>query len=404
MSLTDSLRSATFNPEAEKALAADKEKANKVIDEINRGLDNTEAIFTSLASKPYTPKWTLQQVEKTIKDARAWLQKNPNASEQVYRAKLNELTKQGGQTLEINTYLYALQSFEKIMKYMITEWLEAKKMLTKADREKYKEYYEELRAFNKKIQNDPKLVDIKIFYNRFSRDVETFSKSKGIWDSTGVLIQTALRNPDKFEEDIGSLERQAEETKKVEDEKFSFQRFTKKVSATAGSVIGGLFYVMFCLVVGMLAANQAIGREPAYRILYFIYGAIFAPILVFYYIYLWFNNKAPKIYTLLPITQTVAETTIGRFLLFPFAYQEDKVARDLLVEFLTQSADLVGAAFDPKSLGSIGKQVETVAENLKNLTEKAAEATEEAAKEAAKSLPSLNSLRVNALKPNLPSS
>jgi hypothetical protein len=402
MSLTDSLRSATFNPEAEKALVAEREKANKVVDEINRGLDKTEAVFTSLASKPYTPKWTLQQVEKTIKDTRAWLQKNPNASEQVYRAKLTEVTKEGGQTLEINTYLYALQSFEKIMNYIITQFLEAKKMLTKADREQYKTYYEELRAFNKKIQTNPNLVDIKIFYNRFSREVETFSKSKGIWDSTGVLLQTALTNPDKFEQDIGSLEKQAEEIKKVDDEKFSFQRFTKKVSATAGSVIGGLFYVMFCLVIGMLAANQAIGREPAYRILYFIYGAIFAPILVFYYIYLWFNSKAPKIYTLLPITQTVAETTIGKFFLFPFAYTEDKVSRDLLVDFMTKSAEMVGGSFDPTSLGSIGKQVETVAENLKNLTATAVDAT--AAKEAAKSLPSLTSLRVNALKPNTPSS
>ena len=104
---------------------------------------------------------------------------------------------------------------------MITQWLEAKKMLTKADREKYKAYYDELVAFNKKIKDDPKLVDIKIFYNRFSREVETFSKSKGIWDSTGVLIQTALTNPDKFEQDIGTLEKQAEETKKVDHDQKS---------------------------------------------------------------------------------------------------------------------------------------------------------------------------------------
>jgi hypothetical protein len=410
MSLTDSLRSATYNPEAEAAMSAEREKANKVRDEIIKGLDNTEIIFTTLASKPYTPKWTIQQVEKTIKDARVWLEKNPAASEQVYRSKLVEIQKQGGQILETNTYLYGLMAFERIMNYMITQWLEAKKMLTKADREKYKEFYEELRTFNKKNQSNPKLVDFKVFWNQFNRKVETFSKQKGIWDSTQVLVQTALTNPEKFEQDIASLEQQVEETKKLEDEKFSFQRFTKKVTATATSIITGLFYTMFCLVIGMLAANQAIGREPAYRILYFIYGFIFAPFLAIYYLYLWFNGKAPKIYTLLPLTQTVAETTIGKFLLFPFAYKEDKPARDLMVEFLTQSAEMVGSSFDPTSLGSIGKQVETVAENLKNLTAETAQAVGEAAgnaaqaaAKAAESLPSLNSLRVNALKPTPPS-
>jgi len=82
--------------------------------------------------------------------------------------------------------------------------------------------------------------------------------------------------------------------------------------------------------------------------------------------------------------------------MFPFFYKEDKPARDLLVEFLTQSAEAVGKPFDPKSLGSIGKQVEKVAENMKNLAAETKEGVEEAAKAAAEALPKLNQLRVNA--------
>ncbi len=84
-----------------------------------------------------------------------------------------------------------------------------------------------------------------------------------------------------------------------------------------------------------------------------------------------------------------AETTLGKIFLFPFAYSEDKSARDLLVEFMTQSAELVGKTFDASTLGTIGQQAETVAENLKNLTAETKEAVEQ-------SLPKLNSLRVNA--------
>ena len=84
--------------------------------------------------------------------------------------------------------------------------------------------------------------------------------------------------------------------------------------------------------------------------------------------------------------------------MFPFTYKEDKAARDLLVDFMTQSAEMVGKTFDVKSLGSIGQQVETVTENLKNLTTE----TTEAVKAAAANLPSLNELRVNVLKPTTP--
>jgi 20S proteasome alpha/beta subunit len=82
--------------------------------------------------------------------------------------------------------------------------------------------------------------------------------------------------------------------------------------------------------------------------------------------------------------------------MFPFFYKEDKAARDLLVEFLTQSAEAVGKTFDSKTLGSIGSQVETVAENLKNLAAETKESVEEATKAAVAALPKINDLRVNA--------
>lgn len=387
MSLTDSLYSATYNPEAEKAKAEAQEKSNKVIEKINTFLDEVESQYTQIASNPTIPKWTVQTTETFLKDSRAWVQKNLTASEAVLEAKLKEFQKTRSDNALIGMYLFAGISFEKVMKLLIDEF-EQKKTMTASDRAKYKEMYEKLKKFNAENTN-PKLVDTRIFFDKFQKEVEDFSKPRGIWERQQQLIDTALRNPEKFNQDFGSMEAQVNEAKQAEDKKFSFQRFTKKVSATAASVVGSLFYVAFCITIGMLAANQAIGRAPAYRVLYFIYGAIFAPILVFYYIYLWFKDQSPKIYTLLPVTTMVAETTIGKFLLFPFAYKEDKSARDLMVEFLTQSAEIVGKTFDPKSLGSLGNQVEKVTENLKNL----AADTVEGAKEQ---LPKLNSLRVNA--------
>jgi hypothetical protein len=388
--VADSLRSATYNPEAEKAIAADREKANAVRKQIQDNLDNFNKFFVEVSSKSTTPKWTVKTMDSFIKEIQTWLTKNGDASEQVCKAKLEEIKKRGSEIIFLNMYLFVNESFEKVMKFMLTEF-EQKKLLSKADREKYNEFYTELKNFNASNTN-PKLVDTKIFTDKFGKEIETFSKQKGIWDRQQTLIQTAFSNPDKFEADFGAIEQQAQAAKAEEDKKFSFQRFTKKVTGTATTVIGSLFYVVFCFTIGMLAANQAIGREPAYRVLYFIYGAIFAPLLAIYYLYLWFNNKSPKIYTMLPLTQSMPETTIGKFFMFPFLYKEDKTARDLLVEFLTQSAEAVGKTFDPKTLGSIGNQVETVAENLKNLAAETKEGIEEA-------LPKLNQLRVNTIEP-----
>ncbi len=398
MSLTDSLRSATYNPEAEKQMQVEREKAEKVRQEIQKWLDDyTKAYLDNFASKSYWPKWTLTTMDKLIKDTNKWLSSNSKATEVEYKAKLDALRKEAQSILEKNIYLFSISCYAKVMKFMIGEF-ERKKLLNAKERAQYKEYADEVEAFNTKLskQTDPDFAEMKIFAAQFTKKVEDFSKPRGIWDQQDTLLRTAFFNPEKFEADFKTLETQAEAAQAVEDKKFSFQRFTKKVTGTAGSVIGSLLYLTFCLVIGMMAANQAIGREPKYRILYFIYGAIFAPFLVFYYIYLWFNDKSPKIYTMLPITQMKAETTIGKFLLFPFAYTEDKTARDLMVEFLTESAEMVGKKFDPKSLGSLGQQVETITENLKNLAADTKEAVEETAKAAEQALPKLNALRVNA--------
>lgn len=400
-SLTNSVRSATYNPEAEKAMKEEREKADKVIKEIKQYADGIDKNRSEVSTLPNIPQWGIKELDQFTKEIRAWILANPNVSEQEAKTKQEQFVKQGSELFTINLGLIIASSAERVMTYLSQDF-EQKKLLNAADRKTYADMLEKLKKFNASNTN-PTLESMKAFGEPFARELDTFSKAKGFADRQSQLLQTAFANPKKFDEDMKTFEEQQAAVKKEEDKNFSFKRFAGRVSSTAGTVVGSLFYVVFCLTIGMLAANQAIGREPAYRILYFIYGAVFAPFLVFYYLYLWFNDKSPKIYTLLPITQTVAETSIGRFLLFPFAYKEDKTARDLLVEFMTQSAEMVGKSFDPKTLGSIGKQVETVAENLKNLTTDAKDAATEAVAKAAESLPSLNKLTVNALKPNTPS-
>jgi hypothetical protein len=407
-SLTNSVRSATYNPEAEKAIKEEREKAAKVIKEIKDYADSLDKNRLELASLPNIPSSGIKNLDQFTKEIRKWILDNPDVSDTVAKAKQEEFLKKGGELFTVNTALIGSSSTERVMTYLNTDF-EQKKLLNAADRKTYADMLDRLKKFNASNTN-PTLESMKAFSDPFAKELDSFSKAKGFNDRQSPLLKTAIANPRKFEEDMKVLEGQQKAVKQEEAKEFSVKRFATRVTSTATMVIGSLVYIVFCLTIGMLAANQAIGREPGYRVLYFLYGAIFAPILVFYYLYLWFNDKSPKIYTLLPLTQTIATTTIGRFLLFPFAYKEDKPARDLLVEFMTHSAEMVGKTFDAKSLGSIGQQIEAITENLKNLTTNATNATNTTeaataitATTAAKvieSLPSLDKLRVNALKPN----
>lgn len=391
-SLTNSVRSATYNPEAEKAMKEEREKAAKVINEIKVYADALDKNRQEVASLPNIPSWGIKQLDQFTKDIRKWILENPDVTEAIAKTKQEEFVKKGSELFTLNLGLMVSSSTERIMTYLNTDF-EQKKLLNAADRRTYADMLEKLKKFNASITKNPTLESMKAFGEPFAKELESFSKAKGFYDRQSQLLNTAFANPKKFEEDMKGLEGQQSAVKDEEAKEFSVKRFAGRVTSTATTVIGSLFYIVFCITIGMLAANQAIGREPAYRILYFIYGAIFAPFLAFYYLYLWFNDKSPKIYTLLPLTQQTAETSIGKFFLFPFAYKEDKPARDLLVEFLSESAEMVGKAFDAKSLGSIGQQLEAVTENLKNLTS-------DTAAKAIESLPSLEKLRVNALKPN----
>lgn len=395
-SLTNSVRSATYNPEAEKAMKEEREKAERIFKELRAYADAMDKSRSEILGLPDAPQWSIKKLDEFTKGIRKWIQENTDATELQVKAKQEEIIKQGSEIFTLNLGLMLASSAERVLTYLSSDF-EQKKLLNAADRKTYSEFLAKLKKFNASNKN-PTLEGMKTFGEPFAKEIETFAKAKGFDERQKELLQTSIFNPKKFEEDMKGLEDQQATVKQEEAKEFSVKRFAGRVTATASTVIGTLFYIVFCLTIGMLAANQAIGREPAYRVLYFIYGAIFAPFLMFYYIYLWFNNKSPKIYTLLPLTQQVAGTSIGQFFLFPFTYKEDKPARDLLVEFLTQSAEMVGKTFDAKTLGSIGKQVEAVAENLKNLT---AEASDVVVK-AAESLPSLDQLRVNALKPNSP--
>jgi hypothetical protein len=69
----------------------------------------------------------------------------------------------------------------------------------------------------------------------------------------------------------------------------------------------GLLIMVF-IFAGSLAANMAIGRDNGYKIVYFIYGAIFFPVPIITAIYRRFTQGPFKLYSILPINQVTTDS------------------------------------------------------------------------------------------------
>lgn len=83
-------------------------------------------------------------------------------------------------------------------------------------------------------------------------------------------------------------------------------------------------FILFAIYAGHLAANDAIGREISYRVLYFIYGIIFSPFVVLYYIIQYMRGHSIRSYALLPIREGEVPRGLEGFFLSLISYIPDE--------------------------------------------------------------------------------
>jgi len=126
----------------------------------------------------------------------------------------------------------------------------------------------------------------------------------------------------------------AAEAKKAEDEKEAAdlaRRSEFKAGRALGDsaneilkIFGSLVLTMILLYAGHIAANEAIGYRNPFRLLSFLYGAIFffyvIPKSFYDTLYL---KKVKHFYTFLPLSTYVPTGNIESFFLTPFCYVED---------------------------------------------------------------------------------
>lgn len=107
---------------------------------------------------------------------------------------------------------------------------------------------------------------------------------------------------------------------------------TEEVLTIFLKVFLGALFLGFFLSCGMWAANDAIWRAPAYRILYFIYGSVGFIVTFPYYIYRYFTNPVKR-FALLPLFELSPDYAytgfVDRLLKLPFHYIPNLELEDL---------------------------------------------------------------------------
>ncbi len=112
-------------------------------------------------------------------------------------------------------------------------------------------------------------------------------------------------------------------------------QFITGFSTTFNTFILPVIIVFLCSLAGSIAANDAIGRSPGIRLVYFIYGTIpiFSPLVLIYYIFRYFMKTYPVWYNFLPLTTWHPDNSFLSAILKPFIFDEDANTKYMFQQF-----------------------------------------------------------------------
>lgn len=288
-------------------------------------------IKAAVEKKEITPE-SGSAVLNVIKKAEDWLTKNPNAD-------LNTvLANREGTNKEIQRILQT-DMWKKIV-FIITLYYpttvkeaEQKKIIKPEIVPKLEAITSDLKSWYKKNKDTANPID-------FAQQIQEWDKKQKeiIGDPSAEeyirnKLQEAFR---KSPEEVEKL-RQQEEKKiiDIQDQNIDLAKGFQTAMSTATTVFWSFLFAFLCIMSGSFAANMAIGRPPAYRVLYFLYGAIpiFAPFVLLYTIYRRIKEGRLPMYAVLPLSVEPATTRLGRFLWYPFYYLPDQEAVDMFNKF-----------------------------------------------------------------------
>jgi hypothetical protein len=357
--IQDAIKSATYNPEAAKAIKEEKEEIKGEKDKFRQQLVGYKDQRTEIIKKKESTPWFSYWSDKFFDDGFKYIESNEHSVDDIKEQEEAYKIKWAQELIQVNYIFHVAPDIIKMVKPQLEEQV-VKKQLTRKIADQFLNVIKNGEKELKLADENPSKYPFDYLKKRgeaYGKQLESLQKE--VNGGPEVDVSKAPTS-----EDIADAEKGLKDAKRAEMSEFSVSRMTETALSTALSTFFTMLFIVFFLIGGTLAANDAIGRPLMYRILYFIYGGIFFPVTIMYYIYRWFMGTAPNIYRMIPVWTTPSTTTLGRFFLFPFTYTEDKAAKDAYIDYMKQAADLVGKKFTPPKESDMTSQLETVSKGL----------------------------------------
>ena len=279
---------------------------------------------TDVNTKRLTPE-SGQAILAEVKKGFDWLQKYPNAN---FSEVLANFDAKSTEIKRISTLDTPKREYFNVITALptVAEQFQTEKRIDRAQVQNLTSMAEDHKKWYTKNSASATSVDISQQQLKLNDTLIQIIPDKGIRD----LFQTELNKSKSLSPgDLASTLQKAEaDIEKRKSQQVDMQEGIDIVLDTTLKVFLGFLLVAFCIVAGSLAANFAIGRSRAYRILYFLWGAIplFSPFVYLYTLYRRIYDGRFSYYGILPITTEAATTRLGTILSYPFYYVPDHEA------------------------------------------------------------------------------
>jgi hypothetical protein len=288
---------------------------------------------TDISNNALTPE-TGAAIYKVIESAYDWLKKNPNAN-------LNEVqANQDANTLEIKRLMSVDIPKRKFNNTLIAlptilDKLILDKSITSDKKYAFLPTLNAETSWYNKNKNTASEIDFTQEFQKINDTITTTFVDSSIVSTIKSQVEAAQAIPTS--QLNSQLANYTNKKKELERQNVNIQGTGQIILSTAIKIFTSFFIISLLLMCGSFAANMAIGRPPMYRVLYFIYGCIpiFSPFVLFYSIYLMFQDKKLRVYSLIPCSIEPATTRLGKILWYPFYWIPDQHSIDEYKAFMT---------------------------------------------------------------------
>lgn len=280
---------------------------------------NTKTDVDKSAITPETGTLIFKQIQASFD----WLKKNPNAqlaevlaNRDATTAELQRLLKTDIPKRKFNNLLLAIP--------VILDEYETKKEITREQKYKFTNIITQEKSWFTKNQATATEMD----FTQETLKINTALSDIFIDQALVSRLKTSIEwAQNQSTVDLkANLKDTLDKQKKAENAQLGLENATSTITKTALTVFTSFLIISLCLLSGSISANMAIGRVPAYRVLYFIYGCIpfFIPFVLLYAIYKRIKDGRFTLYAMLPLSIEMATTRLGKILWWPFYWIPDQ--------------------------------------------------------------------------------